>query len=426
MAIFNNLVDHFGAIMIDLGLLREQPEQVIGLIKRKDPSYDAQRLYNWDVKLRALRQEVEELRRKKNELASQAKSGVTEELRAQSIQIGKELKSKESELEQLEADFKILYLSCPNIPEDSIPLGGKEANKEIKAWGKKKEFNFPVKNHVELGTALGWLDFDAATRMTASNFAFYKGDAVRLMYSLTMMMLKNNIKHGFEPILPPYLVNEQSLTVASNFPKFKDQVYAVTEDKLYLTPTAEVNLGNIYRDKILAATELPIRMTAWTPCFRREAGSYGATERGLIRIHQFEKVELFTICEPEHAHGEQERMLAAAEEILQKLGLHYRVSLLAAQDCSFASAKTYDIEVWLPGQGCYYEVSSISNCTDFQARRGLIRFKRTPDGKSELAYTLNGSSLALSRLMVAIMEVYQNADGSITIPEILRKEALFV
>lgn len=412
--------------MIDLGLLREQPEQVIGLIKRKDPAYDAQRLYDWDVTLRALRLEVEELRRKKNELASQAKSGVTDELRAQSIQIGKDLKSKESELEQLEKDFKLLYLSCPNIPEISIPLGGKEANKVVKTWGQKKEFNFPVKNHVELGSALGWLDFDAATRMTAGNFALYKGDAVRLMYSLTMMMLKNNIKFGFEPVLPPYLVNEQSLTVASNFPKFRDQVFAVTEDKLYLTPTAEVNLANIYRDKILAATDLPIRMTAWTSCFRREAGSYGATERGLIRIHQFEKVELFTLCEPEHAHQEQELMLAAAEEILQKLGLHYRVSLLAAQDCSFASAKTYDIEVWLPGQGCYYEVSSISNCTDFQSRRGLIRFKRTPESKSELVYTLNGSSLALSRLMVAIMEVYQNADGSITVPEVLKKEALFV
>lgn len=412
--------------MIDLGKLRDEPEIIIGLIKRKDPTYDAQRLYDWDIKLRTLRQEVEELRRKKNELASQAKGGVTEAVRAESIQLSKELKAKETELEQLEADFKTLYLSCPNVPEPTLPIGGKEANKVVKTWGEKKEFNFPVRNHMELGEKLGWLDFDAATRMTGSNFALYKGDAVRLMYSLTMMMLKNNIKHGFEPILPPYLVNEQSLTVASNFPKFKDQVYAVTEDKLYLTPTAEVNLTNVYRDKILAATDLPIRMTAWTPCFRREAGSYGATERGLIRIHQFEKVELVTLCEPEHAHAEQERMLAAAEEILQKLGLHYRVSLLAAQDCSFASARTYDLEVWLPGQGCYYEVSSISNCTDFQARRGLIRFKRTPESKSELVNTLNGSSLALSRLMVAIMEVYQNADGSVTIPEVLKKEALFV
>jgi seryl-tRNA synthetase len=220
-------------------------------------------------------------------------------------------------------------------------------------------------------------------------------------------------------------VNEQSLVVASNFPKFKDQVYAVPEDKLYLTPTAEVNLTNVYRDAILAATELPIRMTAWTSCFRREAGGYGAQERGLIRIHQFEKVELVTLCEPEQGEQEQERMLACAEDILQQLGLHYRVSLLAAQDCSFASAKTYDLEVWLPGQGCYYEVSSISNCTDFQARRGLIRFKRSTESKSELVCTLNGSSLALSRLFVALLEVYQNADGSVHIPDVLKKEALF-
>jgi seryl-tRNA synthetase len=246
------------------------------------------------------------------------------------------------------------------------------------------------------------------------------------MYALTMMMLKNNIKHGFEPVLPPYLVNEQSLIVSSNLPKFQDQIYSIPEDKLYLTPTAEVNLANMYRDKILAATELPIRMTAWTSCFRREAGGYGANERGLIRIHQFEKVELFSICEPDHANKEQERMLACAEDILQQLGLHYRVSLLAAQDCSFASAKTYDLEVWLPGQGTYYEVSSISNCTDFQARRGLIRYKRSADSKSELVATLNGSSLALSRLFVALLEVYQNPDGSVHIPEVLKKEALFV
>ena len=411
--------------MIDLGLLREQPERIIGLIKRKDPAYNAQQLFDWDVQLRKLRIEVEELRHKKNELAKQGKSGVTQELREQSIEISKNLKAKEAELEQLEGDFKTLYLSCPNIPDETIPVGNKEANMVIKTFGSKKTYSFPVKNHVEIGTALGWLDFDAATRMTGSNFALYKNDGVKLMYALTMFMLKNNMKHGFSPILPPYLVNEQSLVVASNFPKFKDQVYAVPEDKLYLTPTAEVNLTNVYRDAILAATELPIRMTAWTSCFRREAGGYGAQERGLIRIHQFEKVELVTLCEPEQAEQEQERMLACAEDILQQLGLHYRVSLLAAQDCSFASAKTYDIEVWLPGQKCYYEVSSISNCTDFQARRGLIRFKRSPESKSELVCTLNGSSLALSRLFVALLEVYQNADGSVHIPDVLKKEALF-
>lgn len=412
--------------MIDLGLLREQPERIIGLIKKKDPSYDAQKLYDWDIQLRKLRIEVEELRHKKNDLAKQGKAGVTDELRAQSIKVSKDLKEKEEALEILERDFKALYLSCPNVPEEDIPTGGKESNKVVKTFGAQKEYGFPLKNHVELGTALGWLDFDAATRMTGSNFALYKGDGVKLMYALTMFMLKNNMKHGYSPILPPYLVNEQSLVVASNFPKFKDQVYAVTEDKLYLTPTAEVNLTNMYRDMILAATELPIRMTAWTSCFRREAGGYGAQERGLIRIHQFEKVELVTLCEPEQAQKEQERMLACAEDILQQLGLHYRISLLAAQDCSFASAKTFDIEVWLPGQKQYYEVSSISNCTDFQSRRGAIRFKRSPESKSELVATLNGSSIALSRLFVALLEVYQNPDGSVTIPEVLKKEALFV
>ena len=412
--------------MIDLGVLREHPERIISLIQRKDPSYDAKRLYDLDIQLRKVRVEVEELRKRKNDLAQQGKSGVNDELRAQSIEVSKNLKNKEIEQDTVYQDFKTLYLNCPNIPEESIPTGGKEANTVVKTVGKQQTYNFDVKNHVELGTSLGWFDFDAATRMTGSNFALYKNDGVKIMYALSMFMLKNNIKHGYEPVLPPYLVNEDSLVVTSNFPKFKDQVYAVPQDKLYLTPTAEVNLTNMYRDTILTATELPIRMTAWTSCFRREAGSYGSTERGLIRIHQFEKVELVSICEPEHAHKEQERMLACAEDILQQLGLHYRISLLAAQDCSFASAKTYDLEVWLPGQKAYYEVSSISNCTDFQARRGLIRFKRTPESKSELVYTLNGSSLALSRLLVAIMEVYQNADGSVTIPDILKKEALFV
>jgi len=412
--------------MIDLGVLREHPERIISLIQRKDPLYDAQRLYELDIKLRKVRTEVEELRKRKNELAQQGKGGVSDELRAQSIEVSKNLKNKEIEADSVYQEFKTLYLNCPNIPEESIPTGGKESNKVVKTVGEQKTYPFEVKNHLELGTALGWFDFDAATRMTGSNFALYKNDGVKIMYALSMFMLKNNIKHGYEPVLPPYLVNEDSLIVTSNFPKFKDQVYAVTEDKLYLTPTAEVNLTNMYRDTILTATQLPIRMTAWTSCFRREAGSYGSTERGLIRIHQFEKVELVSICEPEHAHREQERMLACAEDILQQLGLHYRISLLAAQDCSFASAKTYDLEVWLPGQKAYYEVSSISNCTDFQARRGLIRFKRTPESKSELVYTLNGSSLALSRLLVAIMEVYQNADGSITIPDVLKKEALFV
>lgn len=321
--------------------------------------------------------------------------------------------------------FHDLYLACPNIPAEDVPTGDKQANVVIKEVGKKPSFNFPIQNHVTLAEQLKWLDFDTAAKIAGSNFALYKGDAVKLMYALTMMMLKNNIKHGYDVVLPSALVNEESLQVTGNFPKFKDQVYEIPKDALYLTPTAEVNLANMYRDHIFSLQELPIRMTAWTSCFRREAGAYGATERGLIRIHQFEKVELYSICDPAFSQDELDRMLACAEDILKQLDLHYRISLLAAQDSSFPAAKTYDIEVWLPGQDAYYEVSSCSSCTDFQARRGLIRYKEQGGSKTTLVHTLNGSSLALPRLMVALMEVYQQADGSIAIPDVLKKEALF-
>ncbi len=411
--------------MIDLGLLRHDPKGISALLAKKDPSFDVSTLLTLDDYVRGARLKVEELRHKKNELAQQAKTGVTDALRTQSIAVGKELKSQEQNLQELEERFKALYLSCPNLPQSDLPLGGKEANKVVKEVGSKPHFNFPIKHHLELGNALGWFDFERAAIMTASNFALYKGDAVKLIYSLMMFMFKNNVRHGYTPILPPYLLNETSLEVASNFPKFKDQVYAIPQDGLFLSPTSEVNLTNLYRDHIFAADQLPVRMTSWTSCFRREAGGYGAHERGLIRIHQFEKLELYTISEPQNSMQELDRMIACAESILQQLGLHYRISLLAMQDCSFPSAKTFDIEVWLPGQNSYYEVSSCSNCTDFQARRGMIRYKKTVDSKTELVHTLNASSLALPRLMAAIMETYQQEDGSIAIPEVLKKEGLF-
>jgi seryl-tRNA synthetase len=412
-----------GACMIDLGLLRQDPQRVIELIKKKDPSYNAHLLRKLDEEVRRLKNEVEELRHQKNELAKQGQKGISEELKEQSRALSQLLKEKEQALEKVTAEFKDLYLRCPNLPADDVPEGGKENNQVVKVYGHKPTFTFEIKNHVELGALNDWFDFEAASVMTASNFALYKGEAVKLVYGLMLFMFNNNIGQGYFPILPPYLVNEKSLLAASNFPRFKDEVYAIPADKLYLTPTSEVNLTNMYRDHILAADKLPIRMTAWTSCFRREAGNYGATERGLIRIHQFEKLELYTICLPEHANAEQERMIACAETILQTLGLHYRISLLAAQDCSFASAKTYDIEVWMPGQGVYKEVSSVSNCTDFQARRAEIRY-RTSTGKTQLVYTLNASSLALPRLMVALMETYQQPDGTIALPDALRSVTL--
>jgi len=411
--------------MIDLSLLRDNPENIILLLKKKDPKYNAQRLYDLDLKVRSLLVEVEALRQKKNELAKEGRAGVTIELREKSKRLSKELKEMEAELEHTRKEFKELYLCCPNILQPDVPEGGKEKNKVVKEFGEKPQFDFDIKDHVELGNKLGWFDFGLSAKMSGSNFVFYKGDAVKLLYALSMFMLKNNIKNGFEVVLPPYLVNEKSLITASNFPKFKDQVYSLHDDQLYLTPTAEVNLANVYRDTILPSEKLPIRMTSWTSCFRREAGTYGAAERGLIRIHQFEKVELFTLSEPEKSPEELDRMIASAEHILQKLGLHYRVSLLAAQDCSFPSSKTYDIEVWMPARKEYYEVSSCSNCTDFQSRRGMIRYKKAGENKNRLVHTLNGSSLALPRLMVAIMETYQQEDGSIAIPEFLKKEALF-
>lgn len=407
--------------MINLTLLREQPEKFAELLHKKDPDFEVNKLLDLDKKVRTSRLQVEELRHKKNELAQQGKQGVTEKLREQSIGVGQQLKKKEKELAHQETEFKWLYLCCPNIPSEDVPAGGKEANKVIKRVGEKAIFDFPLKNHLDLSHDLKWIDFETAAKIAGNNFALYKGEVVRIMYALTMFMLDNNIEYGFLPVIPPYLANEKSLITTGNFPKFKEDVYGVRDEDLYLIPTAEVSLANMYRDTITAQKELPVRHTAWTSCFRREAGGYGATERGLIRMHQFEKVELFTLCEPADADDEQEKMLACAENILKKLGLHYRISLLAAQDSSFPSAKTYDIEVWLPGQGEYYEVSSVSNCTDFQARRGLIRYKNEKTGKNDLVYTLNGSSLALPRLMVAIMETYQQKDGSIKLPHVLSK-----
>jgi len=412
--------------MIDLNLLREEPERIINLVKKKDPSFAIERLAELDSRVRALRHLVEDFRSEKNALSRQGNQGVSEATRQKAQELSERIKRHEAELDELEGVFKDLYLRCPNLLFDDVQPGGKESNREVKAWGSQPTFSFPLKTHVELGKALGWLDFEAAVAMTASNFALYRNDAVRLHYALCMFMFQTALKHGFSPVLPPFLINERALEGASNFPRFKEEVYAIEKDGLYLTPTAEVNLANLYRDAILAEQELPIRLTALTSCFRREAGGYGAAERGLIRIHQFDKVELFTLTKPEESPVEQERMLACAESILQALGLHYRVMLLAAQDCSFASSKTYDIEVWMPGQKEYKEVSSISNCTDYQARRCGIRYRSSSTDKPRLVHTLNGSSLALPRLTVALLESGQQADGSVVFPEILKSVTIGV
>lgn len=291
--------------MINLALLREDPKKITDLIHKKDPSFDVKTLIDLDNQVRQLMHRDEELRAEKNELAQKGKQGVTPEIRERSIALSKEIKALEEQLATVSAQFKNLYLHCPNLLADDVPAGNKEANVVVKEVGKKPVFPFEPKNHVELGEKLGWFDFAAAARMAATNFALYKHDCVKLLYALEMFMFQNNLEHGYTPILPPFVINEQALEGASNFPRFKDAVYAIPEDGLYLTPTSEVNLANLYRDAILGEQELPVRMTSLTSCFRREAGGYGATERGLIRIHQFEKVELFSLTTPEGSAEEQ-------------------------------------------------------------------------------------------------------------------------
>ncbi len=407
--------------MIDLGRLRQNPVETKGLILRKEPSFPVDELISLDQSVRQLMQDVEAVRKEKNELAGAGAKGITPEIRERSINLGKELKEKEQKLESENSKLKDLWSRCPNLPYEELPLGGKEANKAIKIVGQKPTFDFPIKHHLDLNEKAGWFDMEAGSKMSGSQFALYRGTGVKIIYALTRMMLKNNVKHGFEPIMPPYLVAEKALFNAGELPKFEGAYYKTSPDGLCLIPTSEVSLTNIYAGEILPTEKLPMRMTSWTSCFRREAGGYGSQERGIIRIHQFEKVELFSICEPEKSNTEQEMMVACAENILQQLGLHYRVSLLAAQDCSFQSARTYDIEVWLPGQDRYYEVSSCSNCTDFQSRRAQIRHRKSSESKPELVHTLNASSLALPRLMIALMENYQQPDGSIKLPPALEQ-----
>ena len=402
--------------MIDLKLLRNELATVTALLQKKATDFPINSLVELDATVLALKQRVEDLRKQKNELASKGAGGITDELREQSIALGKELKQVATELETKEGEFKSLYLSCPNIPAPDLPVGGKEANKPVRVVGEPPTFSFEPLNHLQLNEKLKWFDFDAGANLAGSGFVVYRGESVKLLYALTQMMLRNNAAHGFEPILPPYLVKEQVLVNSGNLPKFAGDFYTITEDGLCLIPTAEVSLTSLHAGQILEDDAMPKRYSAWTSCFRREAGSHGALDRGLIRIHQFEKVELYSIVKPEASEAEQELMLKCAEKLLQDLGLHYRVSLLATQDCSFSSARTFDIEVWMPGQGAFYEVSSVSNCTDFQARRAGIRY-RSETGKPRLVHTLNASSLALPRLMVALMEQGQDSGGEIRLPE---------
>jgi seryl-tRNA synthetase len=332
------------------------------------------------------------------------------------------VKELEQQIEQRESELAEIMLTIPNLPHESVPVGKDEtANVEARRWGAPRKFDFPIKDHVDLGTQLGILDLERATKITGARFSIMRGLGARLERALINFMLDLHTReHGYTEVLPPFIVNSATLQGTGQLPKFADDLFKLERSDYWLIPTAEVPLTNIYREEILDAADLPISLTAYTPCFRSEAGSYGRDVRGLIRQHQFDKVELVKISHPDQSMEDLERLTRDAETVLQKLELPYRVVALSTGDMGFSAAKTYDLEVWLPSQNTYREISSCSNCTDFQARRAQIKFRRASGAKPEPVHTLNGSGLAVGRTWLAILENYQQDDGSIIIPAALR------
>ena len=336
--------------------------------------------------------------------------------------INTSIKELDDKIQALEQQVQEKLLGIPNTPEDSIPDGADEsANKMVRDWGKKPELSFKLKNHVEIGEQLGLIDLKRAAKITGARFAVYKGQGAGLIRALINFMIDVQTReNGYEELYPPFLVNKESMQATGQLPKFEEELFATRDDPLYLIPTAEVPVTNFHRDEILEEESLPICYAAYTPCFRREAGSYGKDTQGLIRQHQFDKVELVKFSRPEDSAAELEALVENAESILKKLNLHYRVMELCAGDLGFSAAKTYDLEVWLPSQNTYREISSCSSFTDYQARRARIRCKKRTGGKPEFVHTLNGSGLAAGRLFVALLENYQQEDGTVLVPEALR------
>jgi seryl-tRNA synthetase len=331
-----------------------------------------------------------------------------------------EIKRMNEEIAAVEKEFRDVALTFCNLPHPSVPEGGEDANLEARLWGTPRDFGFKPQAHDDLALSLGVLDMDRAAKVSGARFYALTGLGARLERALINFMLDKHAAHGYLEVLPPHLVTYASMETSGQFPKFIDQAFAIEKDGLYLIPTAEVPVTNLHRDEVFPPGSLPRKYVSYTPCYRREAGSYGKDTKGLIRLHQFNKVELFQFVEPEKSMDALEELTADAESVLQALGLPYRVMVLSTGDKSFGSVKTYDLEVWLPSQGRYREISSCSNCSDFQARRGGIRFKRDAKSKPELAHTLNGSGLAVGRTWLAVLENHQQADGSVTIPEVLK------
>jgi seryl-tRNA synthetase len=413
--------------MLDIKFIRSNPDEIREGLRKRRSKLDLEQFLAIDQKRRDLLLETEELKARRNqasgEMARMKKSGENAEpLLAELGIVSARIKSLDEELKGIEEQTNDWVMSIPNVPHSSVPEGVDEAdNREVRSWGQKPALPFAPKEHWELGTALGGLDFETAAKITGSRFVLLKGWAAKLERALISFMLDvQTLENDYDEVMPPVIVNRESLMGTGQLPKFEEDLFHLENTSYYLIPTAEVPVTNIYRDTTLAESQLPIAHCAYTACFRSEAGSYGKDTKGMIRQHQFDKVELVRFVHPDASYHELEKLLGHAESILQKLGLHYRVVTLCAGDLGFSSAKTYDIEVWLPGQDKYREISSCSNFEDFQARRAGIRFKPADSKKSRLVHTLNGSGLAVGRTMVAILENYQQADGSVIVPEILR------
>jgi seryl-tRNA synthetase len=414
--------------VIDIRLLRQEPDATRAtLARRLDPALEEalDRLGGLDVRRREILVRVEALKAERNsaseEVARRKKAGQpAEELLATLKHSGDEVKAHDADLRAVEASLEEILLTIPNLPLAEVPAGDASANRVVRSWGTPPAFDFTPRAHWDLGQALGLFDLPRAARISGSGFPMFTGAGARLVRSLGNFMLDlHTTEHGYLEVAPPFLVNRATMTGTGQLPKFADELYTVAADDLYLIPTAEVPVTNLYRDEILDGDRLPLSFVAWTPCFRREAGAHGKDTRGLIRVHQFDKVELVRLCRPEDGAAEHARILAHAETVLRRLELPYRVLELAAGDTGFASAHTYDLEVWAGGVGGWLEVSSASLFTDFQARRANIRFRREVGGKPEFVHTLNASALAFPRTIIALLENNQTAAGSIRIPPAL-------
>ena len=411
--------------MLDLKIIRDNPTFITESISLKGDKTDIGSIVEYDRRRRRILEEVESLRALRNkvseEISISKKNGEDAEDKITKMrELSQKIKAVEVSLRETESHLNEEMLRIPNIPHESVPKGKDSSdNKFVREWMEKPKYEFELKDHLELGEALGLLDFKRASKLSGPGFPLYMGSGAKLERSLINFMLDvQTEENGYKEVFPPFLVSRESALTTGQLPKFEDDMYKTSLEDLFLIPTAEVPVTNIHRDEILSAEELPISYAAYSACFRREAGSYGKDTHGFLRVHQFNKVELVKFCEPENSYEELEKIVSNAEEILKRLELHYRVVELSTGELSFAAAKCYDIEVWAPGEEKYLEVSSCSNFEAFQARRGNIRYRKS-DGKIDFVHTLNGSGLATSRLMVALLETHQTEEGTVHLPEAL-------